>query len=130
MEDRSKKGLLFLLGVAAGAAAGYYINSEEGKKVRRQAADRVNEFGQEVETRARDQFDQFSSNLNEAVDRSKHYADDVSSNLKSRIDALASRSGKNLKNAEKAYEANMEKAKRKIRKRIRKLEQAIESEMG
>jgi gas vesicle protein len=130
MEDRSKKGLLFLLGVVAGAAAGYYINSEEGKRARRQAAQRVNEFGHEMEERARGQIDQFSSNLNEAVDRSKHYANDVTSNLKSRIDSLAGRSRQTLIRAENAYEANIQKAKRKIKKRIRKLEEAIENEMG
>ncbi len=123
MEKRRRNGLLFLLGVAVGAAAGYYANSDEGRQVRRETGDKLNEFGNEMSTSAKEQMDQLSQNMNRAVDRSKHYVDDVGSTLKSRINTLA-------KASEERTNQEMVKAKRKIRKGIRKLEEIIEKEIA
>lgn len=112
-----------MLGVAVGAAAGYYANSDEGRKVRRETGDRLNEFGNEMSDSAKAQMDQLSENMNRAVGRSRHYVDDVSATLKNRINTLA-------KASENRTNREMDKAKRKIRKGIRKLEQIIEKEIA
>lgn len=120
----------FLFGMAAGVTAGLYLNSEEGKKTRRQAGDQINEFGKDLENKAKDQYEHLSSNVNEYVDRGKHYVDDVSSSVKESVNKVANRSGSILGKSKNRYGENVEKAKRKIRKRIRKLEETIENEMG
>ncbi len=123
MEKRRRNGLLFLLGVAVGAAAGYYANSDEGRKVRRETGDRLNEFGNEMSTSAKEQMNQLSENMNRAVGRSRHYVDDVSATLKNRINSLA-------KASEEKTNREMDKAKRKIRKGIRRLEEILEKEIA
>lgn len=121
MEKRRRNGLLFLLGVAVGAAAGYYANSDEGRKARREAGGKLNDFSNEMTDSARVQVEQLTDNVNRAMDRSKHYVDDISTDLANRINALAKNSGSSNK--------EMQKAKRKIRKGIQKLEAILEKEI-
>ena len=85
MEKRTKTGLFFLTGLAVGAAAGYYINSDEGRKARRQAGETINKFGEDVTTRTREQFNHLSDNVNDAYNRGKTYVGDVRSTIRSRI---------------------------------------------
>lgn len=130
MDNGRRNGLWFLFGIAAGVTAGLYLNSEEGRKARRQAGDQINEFGRDLEGRAKDQYEQLSSNVNEYVDRGKHYVDDVGTSIKNRVNRVANQSESMVGKTKNRYNANVEKAKRKIRKRIRKLEETIENEMG
>jgi len=123
MEKQRKNGLLFLLGVAVGAAAGYYFNSDEGRKVRRETEKKLNEFSNDVNVSAKEQFNHLSANMNDMVDRSRHYVDDVSSVVKQRVDKLA-------KTSEDKSAEGMRKAKSKLRKGIQRLEAIIEKEIA
>ena len=119
MEERRKKELLFLLGVAMGAAAGYYINSENGRRVRRQATASINDFGVEVKTKAKDQFGHLSHDVSEVVEQGKEYIND-----------LRTRMGKAGSETAKMTKRELDKARKRIRKGVRRLEEVIETEMS
>lgn len=53
-EQKSNKGLAFILGAAVGAAAGYFFTTEEGKKLRKQAADKAGELKEAAKQQLKD----------------------------------------------------------------------------
>ena len=66
----SRKGLYFLLGIAAGAAAGWYLNSENGRRFRKRSADTISDWRETA-----------ASNAQQLVEKSRDYADDLASRL-------------------------------------------------
>lgn len=54
MAERSNRGLAFILGAAVGAAAGYFFTTEEGKKLRKQAADKASELKEVAKKQLKD----------------------------------------------------------------------------
>jgi gas vesicle protein len=61
-----RKGLYFLLGIAAGAAAGWYLNSDRGRKVRHESAQAIGEWSEKA-----------AENAQHIVEKSKNYAEDL-----------------------------------------------------
>ena len=43
-QKKSRRGLFFILGIAAGAAAGYYLNSDRGRRVRKDSIDTLGKW--------------------------------------------------------------------------------------
>jgi gas vesicle protein len=64
----NRRGLYFILGLAAGAAAGWYLNSDRGRKVRRESAEAIGEWSEKA-----------AENAQQFVDKSKSYAEDLAS---------------------------------------------------
>ena len=123
MEKSRKKGMFFLAGIVVGAAAGFYINSDGGRKVRRQAGESINKFGEDVTVKTREQFNHLSENVNEVYDRGKTYVDDVRSSIRTRINKAGN-------DTITLTRQEMARAKKKINKGIRRLEEMIETEIG
>lgn len=122
-ERKNNNGLLLLLGMAAGAAAGFYLNSDKGRTMRRKTGEQINRWGDDWSDRARNGMSQLSSTVNSAVDRSKEYLEDVGDNVRSRLDNI-------YQKTESMTETNgLQKAKKRIQKRLRQLEEAVENEM-
>lgn len=63
-----RKGLYFVLGLAAGAVAGWYLNSDKGRKVRHESAQAIGEWSEKA-----------AENAQHIVEKSKHYAEDLAS---------------------------------------------------
>ena len=143
--DNSSSALWFLLGVAAGAAGAYYLQSEDGKRLRRQVADQanqlgtqVNEYGREVGTRvneysrelgnkAQGQVQNLSSTLNSAIEQGKTYVDEVSGSVKQRFNTVADAAGETVDNVESSFQRGMNKAKRNINSKADKIDTIIEN---
>ena len=62
----NRRGLYFILGLAAGAAAGWYLNSDRGRKIRRESAETIGEWSEKA-----------AENAQEFVEKSKSYAEDI-----------------------------------------------------
>lgn len=60
----SKILLAFFGGVAAGIAAGYYINSDHGRKLRTEAADKVIDLESKIEAKVKEAFDAAKEKVN------------------------------------------------------------------
>lgn len=75
---KSSNGIFaFVAGIAAGAAVGYFLNTEEGKEVRKRAMDKLDglesEFGEKIKTK----MDEVTEGLNVVVDEAKAKMDEV-----------------------------------------------------
>lgn len=122
-ERKNNNSLLLLFGMAAGAAAGLYLNSDKGRAMRRRTGEQLNRWGEDWNDRARNGMSQLSSTVSSAVDRSKEYLEDVGDNVRSRLDNI-------YQKTESMTENNgLHKAKKRIQKRLRQLEEAVEHEM-
>lgn len=60
----SKILLAFFGGVAAGIAAGYYLNSDQGRKLRTEAADKVIDLEARIEAKVKEAFDAAKEKVN------------------------------------------------------------------
>ncbi len=69
MSKKQKSGLYLILGVAAGVAAGLYLNSKNGRKMRSRALDGIREVSDEVSTRMSDLDGGLSTYRREAIEK-------------------------------------------------------------
>ncbi len=53
----SKILLAFFGGMAAGVAAGLYLNSEHGRKVRNEAVDKLSDLEEKIESKVKEAFE-------------------------------------------------------------------------
>jgi hypothetical protein len=60
----SKILLAFFGGVAAGIAAGYYLNSDQGRKLRTEAADKVIDLEARIEAKVKEAFEATKEKVN------------------------------------------------------------------
>lgn len=144
MENRNNNanaGLWFLLGVAVGAAGAYYLQSEDGKRLRRQVAEQANELGTQVNEygrtvsskatdygrnlgdKARQGTQNLSDTLNTAIEQGKSYVDDLGGTVKERLNTAAGAADK----VESSFQRGMNKAKRSLQSKADKIDKIVES---
>lgn len=79
----NKKGIIpFLVGIGAGLATGFWLNSEEGKGWRRETADRAKTRAADLKERAGEAADKVNEYVAEAVNKIKHAASEAANDLK------------------------------------------------
>src|SRR5690606_31395994 len=111
MAQKRKSGILFLLGAAVGAAAGYYLNSESGKKLRAETSNKANELAEKAEAKTKEGLQQFKSGFESAIEKSKDVINDASGVVKEKLSRLESKSEHILDTAENAYRRGAEEAR-------------------
>src|SRR5690606_40430897 len=92
MAQKRKSGILFLLGAAVGAAAGYYLNTESGKKLRADTSQKANELAEKAEARTKEGLNQFKSGFDSAIEKSKDVIADASGAVKQKLSRLENKS--------------------------------------
>ena len=65
----SKILLAFFGGVAAGVAAGFYLNSDQGRKLRTEAADKVIDIEAKIEAKVKEAFDAAKEKVNNVASK-------------------------------------------------------------
>ena len=121
MNDQKNKtwiGLAFGFGILAGGALGLYLNSDRGRKFRKEASKQVNEFGEKASVVAREKAHQFTDGVAHTVERSRQWVDEVS-------DRIVERMKHAEETAEDIVEDGMKKAKRTIAKKSKALEEKL-----
>lgn len=69
MSKRQKNGLYLFLGIAAGVAAGWYLNSKDGKKMRSKVAQGIDDVSKEIGSRVSDLDEDIKSYRRETIDK-------------------------------------------------------------
>ena len=64
----NRRGLFFALGIAAGAVAGWYLNSDKGRRIRSESAKVIDELS-----------DKAVENAHTILEKSRDYADELTS---------------------------------------------------
>ncbi len=112
--ESNNSGWIFLAGLATGAVVGYLINSDKGREVRAEAANKATEYGEQVRTVAQDKWSTAASTVNSIIEKGKAYAADVSAKLQSRINSTADAAEETVDRAENAFQQGANRAKANV----------------
>ena len=110
----SNSGWKFWVGLAAGIAAGWYLNSEEGRQWRRQTAERLNEWTDEVNEIAQKEANQLSARASESLEKSKEYADTTRDKLKRKVKDASKSAEELIDKTEESFEKAADWANKKL----------------
>lgn len=127
MAQKKNSGILFLLGAAIGAAAGYYLNSESGRKLRNDAAQKAGELAEEAESKAKEGVSQFKSGFNSAVEKSKDVFSEATDSFKSRLKQFENKSGETMEKVESAYQRGVDEARARINQKATEIDSMLDS---
>lgn len=130
MAQKKKSGILFLLGAAVGAAAGYYLNSESGRKLRTDTSNKANELAEKAESKTKEGIHQFKTGFHSAVEKSKEVLHDAKDNVKEKFAKLEDKSERVLDTAESAYRKGAEEARSRINQKASEIEDLLDAKKG
>ena len=85
MKDRDKILMGLGFGLIAGGAAGYYLASDEGKKMRKKAKKQMKKINKEVQETFKEQSEVINEKLNTISDSTKSWVNEMSDTVMSRI---------------------------------------------
>ena len=115
-ENRGRSVWRFWLGLAAGVAAGLYLNSNEGRRLRKEYGERLNHWSKDISDRAQDEFTNFSGKASEAIEKSKTYADETRNTLKEKVGQFSKAAEEAIDRTEENYEKAADWANAKLKK--------------
>lgn len=116
MNNRKNKSRLGIaLSVAAGAVAGWWLNSEKGRKFRKDTAEKAVEIGAEVKETTKEQISNLSSSVKDAANRSQNFVANASDSIKSGLNQLVNSTEETIDEGQNAFKNGSEKAKQKIK---------------
>ena len=130
MAQKRKSGILFLLGAAVGAAAGYYLNSESGKKLRAETSQKANQLAEKAETKTKEGLNQFKSGFDSAIEKSKDVLAEATETVKHRLTRMENKTEDVLDKAESAYRRGAEDARMHINQKAAEIEDLLETNKG
>jgi gas vesicle protein len=114
MEKKNRFYWKFFLGLTAGAAAGLYLNSDRGRRMRQETGERLTRWGADVSGKAREEMTKLSKRASQAINHSKEYADKTSENLKEKITRFSKAAEEMVDRTEHAYEKAADWAAEKL----------------
>ncbi len=133
MRNDSRSLIALGLAAVAGGALGYFLATEDGRKMRMQAAMKIGEFSestkesiesgvnqissktQEVLANAKVKANEVASKTNTVMDNLKTKAEDLASNAKNLISNTSDEMEKDVDEAESKFKEGVNKAKRKVK---------------
>lgn len=135
-KDRTRVGIALGIGLIAGGALGLYLNSDKGRKVRKDVSNRVNEFGDKASAIAREKADQisemarqkanqFTDGVAHTVDRSRQWVDEVSGRIVDRMTHVEEEAEELVEEAESRIKSGIGKARSKIEKKTKELKSEL-----
>lgn len=120
----TRKRNLFGLGVLAGAAIGYWLNTEQGKAVRRQATGKANELGQVAAEYIKENAEQLKQTATSTLEQGQNIANKLATQAKDTINNAADTAEDRLDTANHSLQNGISKARRKIETETEKLQNA------
>ncbi len=118
----SKQRRIFGLGILAGAAIGFWLNSEKGKAFRADLAQKTSEYSDELSAMARENAMKLSGNLSTAMEDGQNWVSGTRGKLKSSIKGLADTADHTIDEVADKLETGLEKARNKVKENASKLE--------
>lgn len=129
MENRRKKdtGFALLFGVAAGAALGWWLNSDNGRDWRRRTADNITDYSDQVAHKATEGMETARESVNRAFSKSKLYASNVSESLVDKARDYAETATNVMDQTGDALKEGAEKARKQLLKKEKELKKALKN---
>lgn len=118
----SKQRRIFGLGLLAGTAIGYWLNTEKGKAFRVDVAKTIGEYSDELSVIAKENTERLSGNLSTAMEDGQNWVAGAKGKLKASIHELADTAEHTVDDVAGKLETGLEKARKKVRENTAKLE--------
>lgn len=112
--ESNNSGWIFLAGLATGAVVGYLLNTDKGRQIRSDAAQKAVEYGEQARTIAQKSWETTSETVNSILGKGKEYASEVSSKLQERIGSASQSAKEAVEGAETAFQKGANKAKSRV----------------
>ncbi len=114
MANSNNGGWKFWFGLFTGVAAGLYLNSSHGKRVRNETEAKINKFSEDISEKTKKEVNQLSHKTTEALEKSKDKADKTRKDLKKGIHKLAKAAEEAVDKTEESYEKAADWAAEKL----------------
>lgn len=112
---------MFGIGLLAGAALGYWLNTENGKKVRRQVGQTVHEMGQQTASFVQEKGAKVQQTLEDAAEKGTKIVDELVTQAKESITASTEATTEKVEDAGESLNKGIKKASQKIAAQVVKL---------
>lgn len=123
MSNRNNTGLGLIIGLAAGAAAGFWLNSNQGRKWRKDSMEKANEYGTVVKEAAQSGVEAVSSTMSSTVGKGKDYLVVLADMVKERLE----KTEEGIESAEVALSRGAKKAQQTIKETSAKVKSSIDN---
>lgn len=121
-QERNRSGFAFLFGIAAGAAAGYWLNSNQGRQWRRDTSSKLEETGSQLQEKARQQVEHVKEGFNSALESGREYAGNIESTIKEKISRGSKEIDRNFSQVENAFEEGVRRARQRLQEEASRIE--------
>jgi len=126
MKNGTKFGLGFGLGVIAGGFAGYYLTSEDGKKMRKKASKEFKKFEKNSRKVLQEKSDEISENFQGFIERAEGQIKTAVSKFDDIRESTAEKAKKGITASEEMASKGAKKAQEKIEKSAQKAREALD----
>ena len=109
--ESNNSSWIFLAGLTTGAVVGYLINTDKGRQIRTEAANKAVEYGSQASTFAQEKLSSASSTVSDILEKGKAYASEVSAKLQERIKSGAQVAQEEIEETENAFQRGANRAK-------------------
>ena len=123
MKNRDKIFLGLGFGLLAGGATGYYLASDDGKKMRKKAKKKIKKINKDVQGTLKNQSEFIGEKLSDIAENAKGWANEMMETVNSKI----SNAEDLEEGAQESYQQGMQKAKKKIKENLKAIEEVIEN---
>lgn len=123
MTEKNARRWMFGIGLLAGGVAGYLLNSDKGREVRRKAADTATEYGEKATVFAKEKAEMLNENFHTMVDKGEKMVNDFSGRFQEKWRKTAATAEELLDEVEGTFRKGLEKARRRVKENTRELEE-------
>ncbi|NNC93922.1 MAG: hypothetical protein HKN92_00060 [Chitinophagales bacterium] len=122
----NKRSLMaFALGAAAGAGAAYYLNTKEGKKLRKKLSKQMATLSDDVITSIQSQTENFSNRLSEMKDHTKDLVEKAGTVAEDAVHTAVDKSETFIDNTHSSFESGRKRAQKAMENKSAQLKEAI-----
>ncbi|MCB0643680.1 MAG: YtxH domain-containing protein [Phaeodactylibacter sp.] len=115
MENRKRNNALLLaLGAAAGAAAGWWLNTDKGRRFRKDSAEKINRWGEEMSEKASEKVADIKDGVQQTLSKGQDLVSQAGDAIKSKINVFANSAADTVDEAEKKFQNGVQKAKNEM----------------
>jgi gas vesicle protein len=113
-DNKNNRGLQLILGFAAGAIAGWWLNTDQGKAFRKNSADTVNQWGQNVGDVVTTQASHLQEGLKQTLANGQEMVAHAGQVIKERIQGASEEATEVVETAEADFAKGMKKAQQHL----------------
>ncbi|MFT4761833.1 MAG: gas vesicle protein [Paraglaciecola sp.] len=121
MNNDNKTFIGLALGLFAGAAAGYYLASDDGKKMRKQAKKQAKKLEAQARVALKEQSEVISTKMNAVANTAKTMVNDASTTAKSKLVTYRNEAEDVVEGAEGSFQQGINSAKAKMQAKADKI---------